>query len=117
MEEVKTEVQPGVSVAVTTKKEETKVSLVVVAAVALVFLLIGIGVGYFWASRRLAAVAPGVVCTLEAKICADGSSVGRTAPGCEFAPCPEEVMNGGLPAETTTPGPVEGVPGGEVTAP
>lgn len=28
-------------------------------------------------------------CTLEAKICPDGSSVGRTGPNCEFAACPE----------------------------
>jgi hypothetical protein len=27
-------------------------------------------------------------CTLEAKICPDGSSVGRTGPNCEFAQCP-----------------------------
>ena len=27
-------------------------------------------------------------CTLEAKICPDGSSVGRTGPNCEFAACP-----------------------------
>jgi hypothetical protein len=30
----------------------------------------------------------GVACTMEAKICPDGSSVGRTGPNCEFAPCP-----------------------------
>lgn len=29
-----------------------------------------------------------VACTLEAKICPDGSSVGRSGPKCEFAPCP-----------------------------
>lgn len=29
-----------------------------------------------------------VACTLEAKICPDGSSVGRQGPNCEFAPCP-----------------------------
>lgn len=29
-----------------------------------------------------------VACTLEAKICPDGSSVGRTGPKCEFSPCP-----------------------------
>lgn len=29
-----------------------------------------------------------VTCTMEAKICPDGSSVGRTGPSCEFAPCP-----------------------------
>lgn len=28
-------------------------------------------------------------CTREAKICPDGSAVGRTGPNCEFAPCPE----------------------------
>lgn len=30
-----------------------------------------------------------VACTEEAKICPDGSAVGRTGPNCEFAPCPE----------------------------
>ncbi|MCK9360821.1 hypothetical protein M0Q28_01160 [Patescibacteria group bacterium] len=30
----------------------------------------------------------GVVCTMEAKQCPDGSYVGRTGPRCEFAPCP-----------------------------
>lgn len=29
-------------------------------------------------------------CTLDAKICPDGSSVGRTMPSCDFAPCPGE---------------------------
>ena len=31
---------------------------------------------------------PQVVCTEDAKICPDGSSVGRIPPDCEFAPCP-----------------------------
>jgi hypothetical protein len=29
-----------------------------------------------------------LACTEEAKICPDGSAVGRTLPNCEFAPCP-----------------------------
>lgn len=29
-----------------------------------------------------------VACTMEAKICPDGSSIGRTGPKCEFTPCP-----------------------------
>lgn len=29
-------------------------------------------------------------CTLEAKLCPDGSAVGRVPPSCEFAPCPGE---------------------------
>ena len=30
-----------------------------------------------------------VACTQDAKICPDGSAVGRISPNCEFAPCPE----------------------------
>lgn len=29
-----------------------------------------------------------VACTMDAKMCPDGSYVGRVAPNCEFAPCP-----------------------------
>lgn len=29
-------------------------------------------------------------CTLDAKICPDGTTVGRVVPSCEFAPCPGE---------------------------
>lgn len=29
-----------------------------------------------------------VACSSEAKLCPDGSAVGRTGPNCEFAPCP-----------------------------
>lgn len=32
---------------------------------------------------------PEVVCTMEAKLCPDGSYVGRVPPDCDFAPCPE----------------------------
>jgi hypothetical protein len=37
------------------------------------------------------------MCTTEAKMCPDGSGVGRTGPNCEFAPCP------GAAAEPTEP--------------
>lgn len=30
------------------------------------------------------------VCTMDAKVCPDGSSVGRQGPNCEFAACPGE---------------------------
>ena len=29
-----------------------------------------------------------VACTMEAKICPDGTAVGRSGPNCEFTPCP-----------------------------
>lgn len=34
-----------------------------------------------------------IQCTLEAKLCSDGSAVGRTGPNCEFAKCPDEIIN------------------------
>ena len=30
-----------------------------------------------------------VACTMEAKLCPDGSYVSRTGPNCEFTPCPQ----------------------------
>lgn len=32
-------------------------------------------------------------CTQEAKVCPDGSAVGRTGENCEFAPCPNEAAD------------------------
>lgn len=32
-------------------------------------------------------------CTMEAKLCADGSAVGRSGPNCEFEKCPEELSD------------------------
>jgi len=40
-------------------------------------------------SKNLSPVA----CTAEAKLCSDGSAVGRSGPNCEFAPCPGEEAN------------------------
>ncbi len=36
-----------------------------------------------------------VACTMEAKLCPDGSAVGRSGPNCEFAPCPGATANPG----------------------
>lgn len=40
-------------------------------------------------------------CTLDGKVCEDGSTVGRTGPNCEFAPCPspaplQTIKGGGI---------------------
>lgn len=37
-----------------------------------------------------AASGSGTMCTMDAKLCPDGSSVGRTGPNCEFAACPKK---------------------------
>ena len=44
----------------------------------------------------------GVMCTMDAKECPDGSYVGRTGPNCEFVPCPGEVDNVNCPEDIKT---------------
>ncbi len=39
-------------------------------------------------TRQPPSVIPPVACTQEAKLCPDGSYVGRTGTNCEFAACP-----------------------------
>lgn len=63
--------------------------LVVVGAVAVVWLNVG---------RK--SVQP-VACTMEAKICPDGSAVGRTGPKCEFAACPKVIPEPVVVSENT----------------
>lgn len=58
-----------------------------------VILFIGLFGGYYLTkssiSEKPISQPTGKACTQEAKICPDGSSVGRTSPNCEFSPCPE----------------------------
>lgn len=42
-----------------------------------------------------------IECTLDAKICPDGTSVGRVGPDCEFAPCPGKECDAGEFCEYT----------------
>lgn len=55
-----------------------------------VLILVLIGVGGFMYRNALEAPGGGdeIACTMEARICPDGSGVGRQGPLCEFAPCP-----------------------------
>lgn len=36
-----------------------------------------------------------IACTADAKICPDGTAVGRTGPNCEFIPCPNDSSQNG----------------------
>src|SRR5271157_2762986 len=47
--------------------------------------------------------ANSTVCTQEAKICPDGSSVWRTGPDCAFAPCPQMNNSTPIPENNSTP--------------
>ncbi len=56
--------------------------------VLIIVLLLGIIAGaFYFYPPKTTSVEP-VACTQEAKICPDGSSVGRTGPACAFADCP-----------------------------
>ena len=54
---------------------------------AIIIAIIIIVLGFFFIINRNKAPET-VFCTMDAKICPDGSSVGRVPPLCEFAPCP-----------------------------
>ncbi|MFA6227108.1 MAG: hypothetical protein WC631_01330 [Candidatus Paceibacterota bacterium] len=64
--------------------------LVPLAIVVIALLVIGSGV-YVYKNKR--TINPPVACTMEAKICPDGSAVGRIGPKCEFAPCPTDIIS------------------------
>lgn len=49
-------------------------------------ILVGVG-GFFYRNAMESPVKGPIACTEEAKLCPDGSAVGRTGPSCEFAPC------------------------------
>lgn len=54
-----------------------------------IVLLLGIvGGAYYFGKLSIRPSANPKACTEEAKICSNGSSVGRTGPNCEFSPCP-----------------------------
>lgn len=55
--------------------------------IILIIIAILATIMYFVSGRFQTQNQP-IPCTLEARICPDGSAVGRSGPNCEFAPCP-----------------------------
>jgi len=75
------------------KKIKIEIAVGIIAVVAIV-----VGVAVWKENREIKFETPkvaiekkvgGTVCTMEAKLCANGSYVSRTGPNCEFAACPE----------------------------
>lgn len=61
--------------------------------IALAIVLVP-GYMYYVKSKAPSSIIPGrqgdaLICTSDAKLCPDGSYVGRVGPRCEFAECPE----------------------------
>lgn len=68
--------------------------ILIVVIVVFVLIAAGLVTGFFFLLPKI-FIAPTpvpVACTMEAKLCPDGSYVGRSGPKCEFAPCPPEVV-------------------------
>lgn len=57
-------------------------------AVIIGVVVVMVGVALWVVDKRAASAPREQACTMEAKICPDGSAVGRTGPNCEFAECP-----------------------------
>jgi len=57
-------------------------------------IALAIIVGLAFILQLLGNVSKPVACTLEAKLCLDGSYVGRVGPKCEFAKCPTPEASG-----------------------
>lgn len=55
-----------------------------------IILILGVAGGtyYFGIRKNISVPVTPIACTQEAKICPDGSSVGRIGPNCEFKSCP-----------------------------
>lgn len=65
----------------TTKSKGSKILAISIGFLVLSLIVAG---AYFLGTKTIGQKT----CTLEAKVCADGSSVGRVGPNCEFAACP-----------------------------
>lgn len=75
--------------------------------IALVLILASI-VGYgIWRDKKITTIPEKdqVVCTMEARLCPDGSYVGRSGPKCEFTACPSIPSNPTQNPPITTPQP------------
>jgi hypothetical protein len=56
--------------------------------ILVVIIVVGSASGYFLLHKNTPKQAHPTACTMEAKICPDGTTVGREGPNCEFKACP-----------------------------
>lgn len=82
----------------TPPQEPKRSSPVLAIAGILMFFAVAALAAYFLIPKYFGGTSTPKACTMEAKICPDGSSVGRSGPNCEFDACPTIV-----PLATETP--------------
>lgn len=66
-------------------RPKSKLPIIIALIIGALILLVNISFGFYLLKQK---ASKQTVCTMEAKICPDGTSVGRSGPKCEFAPCP-----------------------------
>ncbi len=79
-------------------KNRKNIILKILVSIVLIFIgVLGVLLYQkFFSVKQLATPTTppeGNVCTMDAKICPDGTSVGRIGPNCDFAPCPEATVS------------------------
>lgn len=72
---------------VTPIQKKITIHPLVVVLLGVIVLVIG-GIGGYYSMTNSLPFPTSTACTMEAKVCPDGSSVGRSGPKCEFSPCP-----------------------------
>ena len=73
----------------------------VVAMIVVLLILLLAGAVYLFRLKTYNQPGP-VACTMEAKLCPDGSYVGRSGPRCEFTQCPEVTIDSSWKTATDT---------------
>ena len=66
----------------------------------IIILIVGIG-GVLYRNAGEHSSQP-IACPLDAKVCPDGSAVGRSGPSCEFASCPYSALSQDANLSTST---------------
>jgi len=75
------------------QKPLSKTWQIVALAVAGVLVIGGVSYGSYYMWQKASDKSNQQACTQEAKLCSDGSSVGRTGPNCEFVACPSATLD------------------------
>lgn len=95
MEKTPPEEKPIITPVTVESKSNNKLVILLVVLTVIGFSAASVLIGYVVATKMLTkstTTTPNsgdeIACTADAKICPDGSSVGRSGPTCEFSPCP-----------------------------
>lgn len=85
---VETTMPPEVAPNPTIPPEPKKGSPMLIISLGLVVVALLVAIAYVVGMKFFSGASKQIACTAEAKVCEDGTSVGRSGPNCEFDACP-----------------------------